>query len=119
MAESRKYRLHIAIATQSPSSIPNGVLLNSNTKVVHALRSPRDKEVISQTMNLHYGLLEELDKLRTGEALVQSPSTPRPALVRVELRPPRHDGVGDLVKGEPVNPNADVPRLQLVKEHAK
>ena len=119
MAESRKYGLHLAIATQSPSSIPNSVLLNSNTKVVHALRSSRDKEVISQTMNLPYGLLEELDKLRPGEALVQSPSIPRPVLVRVELRPPNNNGVGDLVKGEPVGPDAGVPGLQLVKERVK
>ncbi len=116
MAESRKYRLHIALATQSPSAIPNSVLLNSNTKIVHALRSSRDKEVILQTMNLPRELVDELDKLRPGEAILQSPSTPRPILVKVELRPPPDHSLRDLIKGEPVYPDASVPRLNLIKE---
>jgi len=116
MAEARKYRLHVALATQSPSSIPNSVLLNANTKIVHALRSSRDKEIISQSMNLHYALLEELDKLGPGEAIVQSPSLSRPVLVKVELGSPARHGNGYLVKGKPVQLNAAVPPHKLFKE---
>ncbi|MGC9071129.1 MAG: ATP-binding protein [Acidilobus sp.] len=116
MAEARKYRLYVMLATQSPSSIPNGVLLNSNTKIVHALRSSRDKEIVSQTMNLSYETLNELDKLRPGEALLQSPSIPRPILVKVELSSPPQHSLSDLVKGEPVYADAHVPGLNLLKE---
>ncbi|MEM4677691.1 MAG: ATP-binding protein [Acidilobaceae archaeon] len=84
-AEARKYGLSLAVASQSPSSIPNGVLLNANTKIVHALKSARDKAVIADSMSLSQDYLEVLDKLEPGVALVQSPSCSRVVLVRVKL----------------------------------
>ena len=110
MAESRKYRLYVAIATQSPASIPNGVLLNANTKIVHALRSLRDKEVIAQSMNLPQFMLERLDKLSAGEAVVQAPSLAAPVLVKVKLEVPGLKGLDNAGVGEPVYAYAGVPR---------
>ncbi|MEM1927683.1 MAG: ATP-binding protein [Acidilobaceae archaeon] len=84
-AEARRYELSLAIATQSPSSIPNGVLLNANTKIVHALKSARDKTLIAETMSLPQEYLEVLDKLEPGVALAQTPSCSRALLLRVKL----------------------------------
>ena len=110
MAESRKYKLYVAIATQSPASIPNGVLLNANTKIVHALRSLRDKEVIAQSMNLPQFMMERLDKLSAGEAVVQAPSLAAPVLVKVKLEVPGLKGFNNARVGEPVYAYAGVPR---------
>ncbi|MFP3219185.1 MAG: ATP-binding protein [Acidilobus sp.] len=109
MAESRKYGLYVALATQSPSAVPNSVLLNANTKVVHALRSLRDKEVIAQSMNLPYDMTNALDKLEPGEAIVQSPTIVNPVIVKVKLSSPRRNGLSNPVVREPVNGNANSP----------
>ena len=87
-AESRKYGMSIVISTQSPALIPNSILLNSNTKIVHSLKSARDKEIISLSMNLKKEIISQLDKLEPGEALLQSPSISNPIILRIE--PAKH-----------------------------
>jgi len=84
LSESRKYGLHVMYATQSPSIIQARIFLNTNTKIVHALRSQKDKQVIQQAMSLEDRKLALLDKLARGEALVQSPSIPEPILVKID-----------------------------------
>jgi DNA helicase HerA-like ATPase len=113
-SESRKYGIILAIATQSPSSIPNGVLLNTNTKIVHALRSARDKSIIAETMSLPRDYVEILDKLGPGEAIVQSPSNPQPLLIQVQLVNELGDELDQTgIQGKPVNPNTGIPELKL------
>ena len=91
IAESRKYEMYIAIATQSPSLISNSVLLNTNTKIIHALRSARDKNVIADTLSLSQDAYSRLDKLYRGEALVQAPSLPEPVFISIEVDEPFAD----------------------------
>ncbi len=113
-SESRKYGIILAVATQSPSSIPNSVLLNTNTKIVHALRSARDKSVIAETMSLKRDYVEILDKLGPGEAIIQSPSNPEPLLIQIQLVNEPSDELYKLgVQGEPVNSNPGIPKLKL------
>ncbi|MCX8195473.1 MAG: ATP-binding protein [Acidilobaceae archaeon] len=113
-SECRKYGIMLAIATQSPAHVPNGVLLNTNSKVVHALRSSRDKEVIAQTMGLRKELVDMLDKIRPGEALVQTVTSPLPALVQVQLPGQPRGELERLRVGEPVEPHPHVPRTELL-----
>jgi len=111
-SESRKYGVILATATQSPSSIPNSVLLNTNTKIVHALRSARDKSVIAETMSLPKDYIEILDKLGPGEAIAQSPSNPEPLLIQIQLVNEFSDELYQVgVQGNPVNPNSRIPEL--------
>ena len=84
LAEARKFRLHVAYATQSPALIGDLALLNTNTKIVHAVKSQRDKKVIIEAMGLDGEWVSRLDKLGRGEALLQSPSNPEPILVSIE-----------------------------------
>ena len=83
LSESRKYGLHVIYATQAPSLIPERIFLNTNTKIVHALRSQKEKIVIQNTMSLNERFVEILDKLSKGEAILQSPSIPKPILVKI------------------------------------
>jgi len=85
-SEARKYGLSLIYATQSPSLIPNKIILNTNTKIVHALKSLQDKEYVARTMSLSQKLHSILDKLARGEAVLQAPSQPQPILVKVEGR---------------------------------
>ncbi len=84
LAESRKHGLYLAYATQSPSLAGQLALLNSNTKIVHAIRSQRDKKIIIDALGLGDDWLLRLDKLERGEAILQSPSHPEPQLIRIE-----------------------------------
>lgn len=112
-SESRKYGITLAVATQSPSAIPNSVLLNTNTKIVHALRSSRDKSVVAETMSLPRDYVEILDKLGPGEAVVQSPSNPEPLLIQVQLvNEPSDELHQPPIQGKPVNSNPSTPRLK-------
>ncbi len=111
-SESRKYGIHLVIATQSPANIPNGVLLNTNVKIVHALRSARDKNVISETMSLPRDYVDILDKLGPGEAIVQAPSNPEPLLIQVQLVDEPSDELHDFrVYTHPVYADTDTPRF--------
>jgi len=85
IAESRKYGLYLALATQAPSEISNSVILNTNTKILHALKSARDKQLISSTLSLSQDDAWRLDKLKPGEALVDAPSLGRPVFVKIDL----------------------------------
>jgi hypothetical protein len=85
VAESRKLGLWLCIITQSPSNISNSVLLNTNTKIIHAIRSARDKVIIAETMNLRKDYIELLDKLSIGQALLAAPSLREPILIRLKL----------------------------------
>ncbi len=82
-AESRKDGLYLALATQSPSLMPVRVLANTNTKIVHALRSHRDLEVVKTAMYLPEDYAQRLPSLEKGEALLHSPSHPQPIFVKI------------------------------------
>lgn len=112
-AECRKYGIMLMIATQSPSQVPNGVLLNTNTKIVHALRSSRDKSVIAETMSLKREYMDLMDKLGPGEAVVQSPSSPEPTLVQILIPEEESNEIRDVWKREPIDSNPDVPVVEL------
>ncbi|MCE4602247.1 MAG: ATP-binding protein, partial [Desulfurococcales archaeon] len=87
IAESRKYGIYLILATQSPSEASNSVILNTNTKIVHALKSARDKQLVAATLSLGDDS-NRLDKLRPGEALVSAPSLSTPVFVKVDPREP-------------------------------
>ncbi|MDP8003667.1 MAG: ATP-binding protein, partial [Caldisphaera sp.] len=103
MAESRKYGINIVLSTQSPSMVPNNILLNANTKIIHALKSARDKEIIASSMNLSRDLLNQLDKLDKGEAIIQSVSLPNPIIVRVEPINEIRNKSEKVFKGKPID----------------
>ena len=88
LAESRKYGAYIALATQSPASIDNRVLLNTNTKIVHALRSNRDREIIAESLGLSSHESEMLARLPPGEAILFAPSIGFPVPVSIYRREP-------------------------------
>ncbi|MEB3774361.1 MAG: DUF87 domain-containing protein [Desulfurococcales archaeon] len=88
VSESRKYGIHLAIATQAPSEVSNSILLNTNTKIIHALKSARDKQIVSTTLSLGEEGFDRLDKLAPGEALVDAPSLRTPVFVRIDAGEP-------------------------------
>ncbi|MEB3765094.1 MAG: ATP-binding protein [Desulfurococcales archaeon] len=88
LSEARKYGVHIIYATQSPSIMDSRLLLNTNTKIVHSLKSNKDKKLILETMGMDVDWFSRLDKLPTGTAILQSISQPQPILVEIHADAP-------------------------------
>ena len=69
--EGRKYGLNVAIATQRPRDIPEDVLSQIGTFIVHRLTNPYDQDLVKKAIgDLDYYTANSLPTLATGEALL-------------------------------------------------
>lgn len=70
MAEMRTYGEGFIIADQSPSMLDLAAIRNTNTKIVMSLPEKEDREVAGKAVGLDYKHIEEISRLKTGEAIV-------------------------------------------------
>lgn len=82
--EGRKYGLSVVIATQRPRDVPQDVLSQLGTFIVHRLTSHHDREVIERACGeFERGLADFLPSLTQGEALVLGVDLPVALPVRI------------------------------------
>jgi len=84
VAEVRKWHIGFVIVTQSPSMVASVVVKNTNTKIVHLLKSSQDVDSVLATIPNRRNLAQILSSLRPGEALLSLPELPLPLLVRID-----------------------------------
>ena len=77
--EGRKYGLNVCLATQRPRDIPEGVLSQMGTLVVHRLTNDRDREVVERACG-------EIDK--SASAFLPNLEPGEAALIGVDLAIP-------------------------------
>lgn len=83
--EGRKYALSICIATQRPRDIPESVLSQMGTLVVHRLINDKDRGVVERaSASLDSNTLNSLPVLAPGQAVMLGVDFPVPLAVRVE-----------------------------------
>lgn len=70
MAEMRTYGEGFIIADQSPAMLDLSAIRNTNTKIVMALPEKDDREISGKALGLDDKHIEELSRLKTGEAIV-------------------------------------------------
>lgn len=70
MAEMRTFGEGFIIADQSPSMLDQAAIRNTNTKIVMALPEKDDREVAGKALGLDDKHIEEISRLKTGEAVV-------------------------------------------------
>jgi hypothetical protein len=70
MAEMRTYGEGFIIADQSPSMLDLATIRNTNTKIIMALPEKDDRETAGKSIGLDDKHIEEISKLKTGEAIV-------------------------------------------------
>lgn len=70
MAEMRTYGEGFVIADQSPSMLDLATIRNTNTKIIMALPEKDDRETAGKSIGLDDKHIEEISKLKTGEAIV-------------------------------------------------
>ncbi len=84
MAEVRKLNMGITLITQSPALLSYRIISNSNIKIIHALKSRDDVDVIVRSVGSGVAVDKVLPRLGIGEVVVDAPSLVSPVLVRVD-----------------------------------
>ena len=85
--EGRKYSLSMCIATQRPSDIPEGVLSQIGTLLVHRLTNERDRQVVERASDeIDRSASEFLPTLAPGQAVLIGVAFPIP--LTLQIAPP-------------------------------
>ena len=104
--EGRKYSLSMCLATQRPSDIPEGVLSQIGTLLVHRLTNERDRHVVEQASDeLDRSAAEFLPTLAPGQAVLIGVAFPIP--LTLQIAPPN------------AQPDSKGPRFQDQWAHAE
>ncbi|MBA7682265.1 hypothetical protein ES703_90614 [subsurface metagenome] len=83
--EGRKYGLLICMATQRPRDIPEGVLSQMGTMIVHRLVHPADREIVTKASSqIDRPFTDMLPEFTPGEALIIGSDFPIPLTVKIE-----------------------------------
>lgn len=87
--EGRKYGLTVAIATQRPRDIHDGVLSQMGTMIVHRLAHSADRDVVERAArDTEKSVAALLPTLAQGQALLIGADFPVP--IPIQVRPPEH-----------------------------
>lgn len=93
--EGRKFGLNICIATQRPRDIPEDVLSQIGTLVVHRLTNDRDREVVERASGeIDRSAAAFLPTLAPGQAILVGVDFPIPLIVRVSEPASKPDSKG-------------------------
>lgn len=93
--EGRKYSLSICIATQRPRDIPEGILGQMGTLVVHRLTNDRDREIVERASgDIDRSAAAFLPSLAPGQALLLGVDYPIPLIIQVSEPSARPDSAG-------------------------
>lgn len=93
--EGRKYGLSLCVATQRPGDIPEDILSQMGTFIVHRLVGSSDRGIVERaTGACDKEMLEDLPSLTPGEAIIVGSAFSRPLRVRVKMptHPPFSQG---------------------------
>lgn len=85
--EGRKYSLNLCIATQRPRDIPDGILSQMGTWIVHRLISDADRSIVERACASHnLNLAKIIPTLPPGEALLMGVDFPDS--LHIKMLPP-------------------------------
>lgn len=83
--EGRKYGLTTVIATQRPRDIPQDVLSQVGTFVVHRLTNAHDREAVERVCGeLDRSAADFIPSLGQGEAIILGPELPAPLPIKID-----------------------------------
>ncbi len=83
IAEVRKWLVGFTIITQAPSMLAPVVIKNTNTKIIHALKSSSDIEVVVSAAILKKEHKKIVSALNPGEAFLVIPELAEPILIKI------------------------------------
>lgn len=84
--EGRKYGLNVTIATQRPRDIPEDVLSQIGTLIVHRLTNEKDQEIVKKAVgSIDHRSASFLPVLGQGEGLLLGVDFPFPMKVKIKM----------------------------------
>jgi len=83
LSETRKWNLGIAVISQSPSTLGEDSLKNTNTKIIHSIKSDIDRKIVRDSIVVPREVEETIPSLEAGEAVLASPAYPTAILVKI------------------------------------
>ncbi|MEM4502625.1 MAG: ATP-binding protein [Ignisphaera sp.] len=83
IAEVRKWNIGFVVITQAPSMLSSVVLKNTNTKIIHSLKSSNDIKTVVSAIPFRKEHKKMISALKPGEALVVLPELAEPILVKI------------------------------------
>ena len=93
--EGRKFCLNICIATQRPRDIPEGVLSQMGTLIVHRLINDRDREVVERASgDIDRSAAAFLPTLAPGQAVIIGVDFPIPLTIQISVPNKKPDSRG-------------------------
>lgn len=84
LAEIRKFNVGFIIVSQSPSKLLEDVMVNTNTKIIHSIKSSLDLEIVNRILYLPFEYEKIIPYLEVGEAVLYTRGLKKPVIVRVE-----------------------------------
>jgi hypothetical protein len=82
--EGRKFSLNVCISTQRPRDVPEGVLSQMGTLIVHRLTNDKDREIVERASGeIDQSAAAFLPTLAPGQAIVIGVDLPMPLTVQV------------------------------------
>lgn len=101
IAEIRSYGTGIIIADQKPSAVTESIVSNTNVKVSFRLTSPKERNLIAESMDMPENNVEYISRLNVGQAFVYFDKLNAPQLVQTEDTRAR-DGIRLSVSNEEI-----------------
>ncbi len=85
LAEIRKWRIGLVVVTQTPSTLDTVVTRNTNTVILHCIKSDKDLGIVttSQRLTRSFNLKRVVTYLKPGEAILFHPEIDVPLPVKV------------------------------------
>jgi len=83
LAEVRKFGVGLILVSQSPSKLLEDVMINTNTKIIHSIKSSIDLDIISRVLYLPPEYQRIIPYLDVGEAIVYTRGLKKPLIIRV------------------------------------
>lgn len=83
LAEVRKFNIGLIIVSQSPSRLLEDTMINTNTKIIHSIKSSIDLDIISKVLYLPFEYQKIIPYLDAGEAILYTRSLKKPVLIKI------------------------------------
>ena len=94
-SEGRKFGMGLLIVSQRPAKVDKNVLSQCGTQIILKLTNPNDiKAVIASVEGLTTRMVDEIQRLPVGVAILVGGGISEPILVEVRTRMTRHGGGG-------------------------
>ncbi len=84
IAEVRKWSMGFVVISQAPSMLAPIVMKNTNTKIIHALKSSQDVNIVLSNIVSPQKMIRDISMLKPGEAYVLVPEIAKPVKIKVD-----------------------------------